>query len=787
VKPDSTGVDVSLNTVLASAIFLFLVLPTAYAQTSSLTGRVEDPQGGVIAGADVTVSAPGRPERRTRSAADGSFRFDGLPAAMYTVLITAPGFASWTQTVTVGAAPTSVSASLEIAGVSADVTVAGALSGTVATGKTNLPLRELPMTVHGVPSHVIQEQGVNDLVGALQNVPGVYAFTNYGVYEGYSFRGFLDLFPSMANQLVDGVRHEGNRVNSQAVNVERVEVLKGPSSALYGGGAIGATVNIIRKKPSATPAYDFSASAGSWQTFRGTFGATGRLASDAALYRLDIGAEDREGYRHNNANRLSITPSLAWRVTPNDQFNVYYTFNRDRFDGDAGIPLVAPDAGRVEDFFPDVPRSRNLRTPFDFAEAVDHNLQVAYARQLNDSWGVRNTLSFRPVNDDYFLSEFMFVEDDGRTVFREYLQFEHQRRPITNLAEVTASIGGPLLHTLVFGWEGQHYASRTNTVGDIGVVAADPIDLFDPLETQRAVAEPLTRIAHFTHNTNAFYAQDHLTIGPQVKALVGGRFDVFRRTSHNNPVTDGVETEGPLLRREADSFTGRVGLVYQPLPSIDLYGSFANSFRPLTQAQPDGTTLDPEQGRQLELGQRFHVAGGRVQLNTAVFHIVRENVAFARPGGIFDQASDVRSRGFEADVTTSPLSNWRINGGYAYTNAEFGDFLVNASTNLRGNSSIMSPRHTFSVWSGYDWTNGFGVNVGLRSQTEVFIDRENTLTFDGYGVLNVGARYRRGAVEYAVNVNNLTDTEYFSSVLYDTQLYPGEPINVLGTIRVRFR
>ena len=124
-----------------------------------------------------------------------------------------------------------------------------------------------------------------------------------------------------------------------------------------------------------------------------------------------------------------------------------------------------------------------------------------------------------------------------------------------------------------------------------------------------------------------------------------------------------------------------------------------------------------------------------MQLNTAIFHIVRENVAFSRPGGVF-------------------------------TNVEFGDFLVNATTNLRGNTSIMAPKHTFSIWTAYDWANGFGINVGARAQSKVFIDNANTLTFDGYGMLNLGARYRRGSVEYAVNVNNLTDTEYFASVLY---------------------
>jgi iron complex outermembrane receptor protein len=759
------------------------------AQVFTLAGRVVDPLDGLVAGADLSLVAGGSQRvRATRSKADGTFVFDAVAPGEYVLEVSAPGFADARQAITVGRAQADVTVTLEIAAIVEDVTVQGAMMGTAATGKTNLPVRELPLTIQSVGSQVIREQGANDLVAALQNVPGVYAFTNYGVYEGYTFRGFVDLFPSLANQLVDGVRHEGNRINAQLTNIERVDVLKGPSSALYGGGAIGATVNMIRKKPSAQPAYDFSVGAGSWRLARGTFGATGRLASDAVLYRLDVGLEATEGYRHTDPARVQVSPSVAWRMAPSDQINVYYTFNRDRFNGDAGIPMLNTDAGSLlpESAFPDVPRDRNYRTPFDFAESYDHNLQVAYARQLGRSWGFRNTFSYRPVNDDYFLAEYMFVEPPS-AVYREYLQFTHFRRPLTNLAELTTQIDGRVGHNIVFGWEGQHYTSRTNTIPGGGVAEAEYIDLYDPVETQQEIPKPLARVAYFTHNTNAFYAQDHLTLGPKVKVMAGGRVDIFRRTSHNNPVTNGVETEGPVLRREADAVTGRLGVVYQPASTVDLYGSVANSFRPPTQAQPDGTTLEPERGRQVEFGQRFHWLRDRLQLNTVLFHIVRENLAFSRPGGFFDQASEVRSRGFEAEVATVPVSNWRINGGYAFTSAEFGDYLVDEDTNLEGNSSVLAPRHIFNVWSAYDWPSGFGLNVGLRLQSSMFVDRDNTFALEGYGVVNLGARYRRGRVEYAVNVNNVTDTEYFAAVLYDSQLYPAEPINVLATVRVRLR
>ena len=325
-----------LRTSCAVALQLLLVSSLAFAQTASITGRVVDQQGAAVANVEVTLSARDQPERSVRSTRDGAFAFQSLAPGSYTVRMDVAGFAPSAQTVTVGTSGSAaVTVTMQVAGVNVDVTVQGALVGTVATGKTTLPVRELPLTIHDVSSELIDEQGDNDLVSALKNVPGVYAFTTYGVYEYYSFRGFLD-----SVQLVDGVRNEGNRINTQLTNIERIEVLKGPSSALYGGSALGATVNLIRKKPTVTPAYDVSASAGSWSTGRVAFGATGRLGSDAALYRFDIGGETKEGYRHNDTTRFTVTPSLQWRAGGKNQINAYYTFNRDRFAGDAGLPLT---------------------------------------------------------------------------------------------------------------------------------------------------------------------------------------------------------------------------------------------------------------------------------------------------------------------------------------------------------------------------------------------------------------------------------------------------------------
>jgi len=768
--------------VLWSAVLCIVLLSaTAWAQEGAVSGRVVDPQGAAVGGADVVLAPSTGSSRTSRSRPDGAFTFENVAAGTYTIRVEAGGFAPFAQSVTVGAGPSTVTVSLQVAGVVEGVTVQGALLGTANTGKTTVPVRDLPLTVNAVSGALIAEQGVNDLVSALKNVSGVYPFTTYGVYEYYSFRGFLS-----SVQLVDGIRNEGNRINTQLTNIDRVEVLKGPSSALYGGSALGATVNLIRKKPSATPSYDAMGAFGQWQTGRGAFGATGRLGSDAALYRLDVGAEGREGYRHDDAKRFTITPSLAWRLGANNQVNINYTMNRDQFGGDAGLPLVDTSLETAtEDNIPDVPRDRNYRTPFDDATSFDNNIQVAYARQINNSLGFRDTLSYRHFNDKYLLSEEVdFIAP--RTVDRYYLYFNHHRRPLMNIAELTAHSRKGIEQDIVVGWESQRYHNYT-TLPDEDFFSAESIDAFDPVETQTEPSIVITRQNVFTNTTNAFYAQDHLTLSSKVKLLLGGRYDIYRRNSHTDPIEDGnVTGEGPITRRETEAFTGRAGLVYQPVPAVDLYGSYATAFTPLTLAQPDGRTLDPETGEQVEFGQRFHMVKDRVTLNTSIYRLVRQNVAFRRPGNVFVQAGEVESKGFEADLETIPAANWRLNAGYAFTDAQFNDFEVSIGENLRGNTPSFAPRHTFNVWAGYEWPNGLGLSAGARYFGEVFVDQENTFAVDSYGAVSLAAHYRKGPFEYALNINNVTDTKYLVPHQDYLQVYPGEPVNVLATVRVHW-
>ena len=153
------------------------------AQGTAVSGSIVDQQNAAVSGATVVLTSPGQPARTARSVADGAFSFAGVAPATYTVRAEAPGFAQATQTVTVGASAVTLSVTLQIAGLVEDLTVQGEVLGSGTTGKSAQPARNLPLTIQGIPDQIISDQGGDDLVAALQNTSGTFAFTNYGVYE----------------------------------------------------------------------------------------------------------------------------------------------------------------------------------------------------------------------------------------------------------------------------------------------------------------------------------------------------------------------------------------------------------------------------------------------------------------------------------------------------------------------------------------------------------------------------------------------------------------------------
>jgi iron complex outermembrane recepter protein len=788
---------------LCASVALALVFTTsAAAQTASLEARVTDPDRATIAGAPVVLThVPTSAQQTALTRSDGTVQFAGLAPGEYRLEIVAPGFQVHVQTVTLDTGARVVEARLEIAPITQDITVEGV--ATVPTiGRVSIPLRDQPLTVNTLTASFLEAYAINDLVTALKYVPNVTAYSQYGVYQYFTFRGFSD-----SVQLVDGIRNEGNRVNTQLANVERIEVLKGPAGVLYGNDAVGATVNLVLKKPSPEPVYDFSATAGRWDTYRGSLGAGGRVGgSNAVFYRFDIGGDRSASFRHDGSRRFNVTPSVAWRISNGSRLEARYSFDRNRMSGDSGIPLVPilgeftldpsrtavgdPLSRAVQgdgtDVIPLVPRDRRYNTPQDFALGTDQNIRVSWSQAIGRSFGFRNTVGYRHFDDEYWVAEFLDVTPPSQ-VNRGFLYFKHHRRPVTNQAEFNGRTQLGVTHDFLVGWDYQHYSNYTHRRAAANFNTT-PMDLFEPVETHVSVNLgdfPVTRVDHFRNRTNAIFFQDTITVVPKLKIVAGGRYDQIRRRNHNNPVVNGVETEGPITRGESDKFTHRVGLVYQPTAALDLYAQNSSSFRPNFTIQADGTPLEPEYGEQFEVGQRLRLLQERLHLMTAVFQIEKRNVTRSLGGGFFEQIGKLRSRGFEAELAGQVAPRWSLGIGYGFTRAEFRDYLTNAGVDLSGNTPRRAPRHTVSLSTSYAFENGLSVSAGTQVVSHQFINDANTVGFNGYELVNLGASYTRGRIEYGLNLTNVTDRQYWESSLGNRQLYPGQPFNVLATVRVR--
>ena len=786
--------------VFCAVALIPLLAVTAAAQSASLQVRVTDPDRAVIANAPIVLILPSGDQRTGMTGSDGTLRFENLSPGDYRLEIVAQGFGLHTQSVTLGNDNHTVNVMLTIAGVREDVTVLG--EATVPSiGRINSPLRDQPLTVNTLTSEYIQAHAINDVVTALNHVSNVSAYSQYGVYQYFSFRGFSD-----SVQMVDGIRNEGNRVNTQLANVDRLEVLKGPASVLYGGDAIGATVNLVLKKPTAEPVYDAALTAGRWDLFRGSFGAGGRVGdSNTLLYRLDVGGETADNFRHDPSKRLNVTPTLLWRLSNSSQLEVRHMFDRVRVSGDGGIPLVplsggfTPDPERTTigdpisravqgdgtDFIPRVPRDVRYDTPQDFGLSSDQNLRVSYTQTFGANVAFRNTVGYRRFEDEYWVTEFLDVTPPSR-VNRGFLYFKHHRRPWTNQAELSGQAKLGINHGFLVGWDYQDYGNATDRRAAANFNTT-PLDLYDPVETHVDVdlgSFPVTRVDHFGQTTHGIFLQDTMTLRPEVKLVTGGRYDLVDRSDYRNPVTNGTETKGAVTTRESEKFTYRVGLVYQPTTNVDVYVQNSTAFRPSFNVQADGTPLEPETGTLIEAGNRLRLMQDRVEISAAVFNVEKRNVARSIGGGNFDQIGKVRSRGFESEVHGRPLAGWSLDLGYGFADATFLDYFTNAGANLSGNTPRRAPEHTVSFSTSYSW-GGLSVSGGGRVVTSQFINDANTVGFSGYELLDAGVAYSRGRLQYTLNFTNLTDREYFASSLGNRQLYPGQPFNVLATVRVR--
>jgi iron complex outermembrane receptor protein len=665
--------------------------------------------------------------------------------------------------------------------------------------KTDTALMETPMNVQIVPQQILKDQQVVRLDKALQNVSGVFATAQDGhqqtpfVVRGFrTYDYYRDGVRTQPSWLTDGFR--------ETANLERVEVLKGPASILYGRIAPGGMINVVTKQPSATPFYALQQQFGSYDFYRTTVDATGPVNNDKSLlYRANFAYEDGGSYRDFVKNdRVFFAPKLQWNISDRTQatFELEYKHSNDTYDN--GIPLIN---GHI----PSVPIGRNLSEPgFGDQESDALWLGFNWSHAFSDRWTLRHT--FNAYTFDSPMRTPFVTYWGGLANNCTLTACEANRGAMTNhwggqqyynSINLTGKIDtGPLEHTLLMGWD---YTNMTASSGAATSWKLNPIDIFDPQYTGISTmpTNAYTGVYNLDEDWHGLYMQDQAKLPFNLHLLAGFRYDM---ATMNDLYSDASASSGNKLNESA--IKPRVGLLWQALPELSVYANYVENFggANLYGHTRTGTPLSPEMAQQKEIGLKTELFDKRFTGSIAWFDLTKQNIQSPDPDpywrnlGASVTTGEVNNNGLEVDFSGEAYPGLKLIGNYSYTNSK-----VTKDTgglNNQGNEGhryFGVPRHAGSLWTTYEIQAGElqGLKLGAGSliKGQVEGDTANSYQLLGYATLGLMAGYSwhmgPSKVTAQINADNLLDKRYYSTS-NSNFVMPGAPRTLMGTVRVEF-
>ncbi|MDM9379408.1 TonB-dependent siderophore receptor [Chlorogloeopsis sp. ULAP01] len=648
--------------------------------------------------------------------------------------------------------------------------------------RTDTPLRDIPQSIQVIPQQVLRDQNVTDLVEALRNVPGA-GFGNTArsfAQSSIILRGFS----SNSDILWNGLRENPGAgiAGFEAAGIERIEVLRGPNSVLYGQGGLGGIVNYITKQPLSEPYYSLETSVGNFNFYRGAIDLSGPLNdSRTVLYRLNLAAQTTESFfDFFEAQRYFVAPNLTWQISDRTKFTVAaeYLARPQTADQAYGLPVV----GTV---FPnpngEIPRNRYVGEPDDFENSYSTRIGYDLEHRFSENWQLRNAFRFKQGELFRRLSFGTALAADNRTLNRGFFDTSEFSDKFFN--SDTYVVGqfstGSIRHQIVTGINltkrelGQNSFNRQ----------ASPIDLYNPVYGQ-PLGAVTSRFSNFnTADTLGIYVQDQITLAENLKLLLGVRFDSFSQNDENR-------LTNRKTNQSDSAFSPRVGIVYQPIEPISLYASYSRSFTPTLGTSFDGDVFQPERGTQYEVGVKADL-NNRLSATLAFYDLTRTNVLTTDtrpnvPPGFSIQTGEQKSRGVELTFGGEILPGWSIIAGYGYTDAK----VTQDNTLPVGLRFRNVPENTFNLWTSYEIQRGnlqgLGFGLGLFFVGERPGDILNTFELPSYLRTDAAIFYKRDRFRAALNFRNLFDVDYLEASFNNVRVFRGDPLTVQGTISFEF-
>lgn len=665
------------------------------------------------------------------------------------------------------------------------------LSATGAT-KNDALIKDLPMSVRVINAEVLEDAGAESLAEALDLSSGISRQSNLGgLWDSYAMRGFTGDPNFGSDYMVNGFNSSrGYNGVRDTVNAASVEVLKGPSSALYGRGEPGGTVNITTKKPLFQPEYTLEFGLGSWSTKRIAADLTGPLGETLA-YRLNIAAEGGDSYRDTvHYERYLVSPSFVWMASPDTTVSYEIEAIKQRAPFDRGVVAVNGELGVV-------PVSNFYGEPSDGSHVVESlGHQVFVQHYFNDDWSLQTGLSYRDSSLKGTSSEVRPYNAlvNGTTLRRLRRDRDNNATDLSGRFEVLGKLAtGSVKHNLLVGVDAYRFddGRRQFRVDPPGTTYG--IDLMNP-QYGLVTAGPMTlnTWTEEAQRQKGVYVQDQLEFTPQWKALFGVRYDSYDQTIDNRRLNTRIE-------QSLSATSPRVGLVYQPTNSWSFYATAAKSFRPNSGVSRDQEAFPAEEGKSVETGAKFDSPDGRISSTLAIYKISKNNVLTPDPidpNNYNMAAGEVESKGVELDVSGEILPGLRASFAYAYTDAQVTEDNADLTgVSLVGRQLANVPKHSatvlliqaFKLGDGMATLGGGLSYVGEREGSVAPFSQTDLFKLPSYTTAKLLASYAfNRQFKLSLDVDNLFDREHYTSSYSQYWVFPGTERKFTLTAQYKF-
>ena len=593
--------------------------------------------------------------------------------------------------------------------------------------------------------------------------------------NSFTIRG---MSADLQNVQVDGLPGLVSRFGAPVTaNLERVDVLKGPASVLYGLMEPGGMVNMVTKKPEA----EFHRQADvSYQNYvnqnkggyNGSFDVTGAMDDDSEyLYRLIGGAEHSNSFRdYVDTNTRYLYPSFS-RVWADSRLDVQLEYTYEKRGADQGLALAdGTDLDSVESI------ETYYQEPGDFERDEGYALGVSYVQQLNRDATLN--VKWRSVlhEDENQRYENNRVNSDGTLRRRDRHQLNRRAYHFLDTS-VAWSFDGAVRHDLLVGINGGYEYRQYDRLD--WRTSSTPISIADPVYYQEdeSIADVPGSMRRWKLYNAGVYAFDRVYLSDAWTLVAGARYDQqqgdYRRIDNDS---------GDATRTSSTNYNA--GVVYQPTLTTSVYASYAESFDPQTVGtlDADGEQLDPEQAEQYEVGAKYASEDQRLNLQLAYFDINKHNIVEENEAGDNELLGSVHSRGAEFNGQYQLSDVWQLQANYAWVNARITD---TTDADSRYNAPAFAPVHSGSVWTRYNYpqmvAGGFvGGSFGAKYQSERYTGTASgsRVRLPGYTVMDMALYYERMSSKYSLTVANLTNEVYYSGGRNALKLWPGAPTKV---------